>query len=276
LGGTARQWSKEQTVSPSDVLIEQDGPRLILTFRRADKLNAINESIEQGIAEAVGRLESDPSVRVLLIRAEGDYFSAGYDVAYRVDDAFDVGGIALRRRYREIHDLFDRIEQVEKPVVLAAQGPCLGGALELAMSCDFRLASERATFSFPEIGLGVLPGSGGTSRTTRLVGPAAARWLVMAARPVDAARALQLGLVHDVHPHDEFDTLVEAFVGDLVRLPSEALGVAKLSIGLCDVLDPSSARAVERIANSLLLPSDEHQRLLGEIKDRLSRSNRFP
>ena len=247
------------------------GPILTLRFRRPEKLNAINASIESQIAAALTRLENDNAIVALVIRAEGEYFSSGYDLDYRVDDPHDVGGIALRHRYRQIHDLFDRIERVEKPVVLAAQGPCLGGALEMAVSCDFRLASERATFAFPEIGLAVIPGSGGTSRTTRLVGPAWARWMVMAGRAVDASKALQIGLVHDVYPAENFEAAVDQFMLELVRRPQEAMALAKLSIDLCDLVDRNSGRDIERIANSILMPSAEHRNRLEAIKTRFGR-----
>lgn len=128
-----------------------------------------------------------------------------------------------------MHDLFDRIERVEKPVILAAQGPCLGGALELALSCDFRIAADVASFGFPELKLAVLPGSGGISRTTRLVGPAWARWLVLAGQAVDAATAHRIGLVHAVVPAAELEVTVE-----------------RLAASLCDVVERGSGRDVER------------------------------
>jgi enoyl-CoA hydratase len=257
-------------MSGEDAELLEDGPILTLWFRRPEKLNAINASMESYIVSALTRLENDPSVSALVIRSEGEYFSAGYDLRYRVDDPHDVGGIALRHRYRQIHDLFDRMERVEKPVVLAAQGPCLGGALEMALSCDFRLASDRARFAFPEIRLAVIPGSGGTSRTTRLIGPAWARWMVMAGRSVSATQALQIGLVHDVYPPEDFEAAVDEFMLDLASRPQEAMALAKLSIDLCDLVDRSSGRDIERIANSILMPSVEHQSRLDAAKARQS------
>jgi enoyl-CoA hydratase/carnithine racemase len=251
-----------------EALVESDGPVVRFTIDRPAKLNAINEPVERALCDAVDRLERDPARRVLVIRARGSYFSAGYDVSYRVDDAHDGGGGALRRRYREVHDLFDRIERVEKPVILAAQGPCLGGALELALSCDFRIAADVASFGFPELKLAVLPGSGGVSRTTRLVGPAWARWRVLAGQTVDAATAHRIGLVHAVVPAAELDRTVEALAASLAELPAEAVGLAKLTIDLCDALERGSGRDVERIANSLLMPSQEHKQRVEAFKSR--------
>ena len=130
--------------------------------------------------------------------------------------------------------------------------------MELALSCDFRLASDRARFGIPEIRLGVLPGSGGTSRLTQLVGRGWARWMVMAGQEVTADRALSMGLVHAVYPHAEFDGAVDAFVRELLTLSPEVVGLAKLSIELSSNLDRNAARNVERIANTTLINGDEH------------------
>src|SRR3546814_14961461 len=108
----------------------------------------------------------------------------------------------FRRWYRQgvgsLHQLGDEWEAVEKPVVVAFQGPCLGGALELSLCADFRLASDDARLGLPEIALGGIPGSGGTSRLVRLAGPHWARWMVLANRQVDARQAVNIGPVHEV------------------------------------------------------------------------------
>jgi enoyl-CoA hydratase len=251
--------------------VEIDGAVLRFTFNRPEKLNAINEVVEGALRDALEQFGSRPDLRVMVINARGRYFSAGYDLWYRVDDPHDEGGIALRRRYREIHDLFDRFEEIEKPSVVAIQGPCLGGALELALSCDFRIAGRASRFGFPEIGLGAIPGSGGTSRATRFAGPAWARWLVMAGQQVDADRALTIGLVHEVHNDDELESSVERFVQHLAQLPPEALAVAKLSIELSARLDRTSARDTERLANTALMSGGEYHALVEAAKARRQR-----
>ncbi|PXX01639.1 enoyl-CoA hydratase/isomerase family protein [Mycolicibacterium moriokaense] len=243
---------------------------LTLTLDRADKLNAINNDIEEALREAIATFGADPGLRVLLIAARGDYFSAGFDVEHRVDDDHDPSGILLRRRYRELHDLFDLFEQVEKPVVVAAHGPCLGGALEFALSCDFRLAATPARFGLPEIKLGVLPGSGGTSRLTRTVGPAWARWLVMAGQQVTAEEALRMGLVHAVYPAESFADDVAVFIDRMAALPGEAVGLAKIAIDLADRLDRGSGRDLERVANTVLMTSQDHRDRVNALKKRLA------
>ncbi|MCW2621504.1 MAG: putative acyl-CoA hydratase [Frankiales bacterium] len=253
---------------------EADGV-LTVTFTRDEKLNAVSPPMLEGLRAAVQRLGESPDVRVLVITAEGRAFTAGMDIATIAaetgtgpDGAPPVGTV-LRRNYRRLHLLFDEIEAIEKPVVLAAQGPCLGFGLELAVSCDFRLASERATFSLPEIrNLAVLPGSGGISRLTRLVGAHWARWLVMAGKEVDAELARTMGLVHEVYPEDVFAERVQQFAHELAALPAQAVGLAKLGIEAARSTDRTSARDFDRIANTLLLSSEDHHAAIARFTSR--------
>lgn len=251
----------------SEARLDRDGPVLTLTFTRDAKLNAVTPGMLDLLRDAVETLSGDRDVRVLVITGAGRYFTAGMDVrrsgaalGLTVDE--DTAGSEFRRNYRNLHRLFDEVEAVEKPVVLAAQGPCLGVGVELGVSCDFRLAGRRATFGLPEIpNLAVLPGSGGISRLTRLVGPHWARWLAMAAQTVDAEEARAIGLVHRVIPDEVFADEVAAFAHHLARLPAEALGLAKLAIDAAADTDRTTARNVDRIANTLLVLSEEHRRI---------------
>jgi enoyl-CoA hydratase/carnithine racemase len=250
--------------------LSRAGAVLTLTLDRAEKFNAINREIEEALREAIVTFSADSALRVLLVAARGEYFSAGFDVEHRVDDEHGPSGILLRRRYRELHDLFDLFEHVEKPVVAAIHGPCLGGALEFALSCDFRLAADSALFALPEIKLGVLPGSGGVSRLTRTVGPAWARWMVMAGKAVNASEALSMGLVQAVYPAESFTRDVAAFTERLAALPGEAVALAKVTIDLAERLDPGSGRDLERVANTMLMTSQDHRDRVEALKKRLA------
>jgi len=259
---------------------EDAGGIITVTFCRDEKLNAVSEEMYEVIIGAVDDLAHDDAARVLLIMAEGRYFTAGLDLATMSTDVGRgtdgvVRGSNIRRQYRDEahHDLFDEIEQIEKPVVLAAQGPCLGVGVELGVSCDFRLASEAATFGLPEVAnLAVIPGSGGVSRLTGIVGPHWARWLVMAGQVVDARQALDIGLVHAVYPADEFAERVRAFVVHLAGLPREAMGVAKVAIDVAATVDRRTARQFDRVAQTLLFASDEYRDKLAAFTRRPPRA----
>ena len=243
--------------SSEEFLVSEAGGVLTFRFNRPDKLNAINANMRDGLAAAVKRFGETPELRVLVIRSTGRYFSAGMDITAMGD--MPVTGVELRHQYRQLHNIFDEMEKIEKPVVSAIHAPCFGGSLEMSLSCDFRLAAERAVFALPEIEIGVIPGSGGTSRLTQLVGRGWARWLLMGNQRVTAQRALIMGLVQEVYPDDEFDAGVDAFVQTLVSLPNDVMGLQKVAIDLAASTSRESARFVERVANTILINGDEHK-----------------
>ncbi len=238
---------------------EADGV-LTVTFDRPAKLNAISPRMTAMLWTAVRALGDREDLRVLVITGVGRYFTAGIDLRHPAADRR--GGqmpsdVVYRRTYRRHHLLYDEIEAIEKPVILAAQGPCLGAGLEMAASCDFRLAAVSAQFRLPEVELGVIPGSGGASRVTRLVGPHWGKWLAMAGETVGAEQALTIGLVHRVIADDVFADEVAAFARRLAGLPMEALGAAKLAVDLAADVDRTSQRNIDRLTNTSLAARDE-------------------
>ena len=242
--------------------ITEDDGIISVTLDRPNKLNAISPEITGMFWEAARALADRPDLRVMVIAATGKYFSAGIDLAAVPGDRRNgklPSDIAYRRVYREHHLLYDEFEAIEKPIILAVHAPCLGAAVEMAGSCDFRFASTDAYFELPEIRLGVLPGSGGTSRITRLVGPHWGKWMAMAGQRVGAEQAKTIGLVHDVFPPETFQEQVTEFARKLVAIPTEALGVAKLVVDMVADVDRTSQRHIERIANSPLNASDEFE-----------------
>lgn len=252
----------------------KNGRIFVATINRPEKLNAINLDVAEGLSEALRAFAEDDGSRVMLVRANGRYFCAGADINSELfpDPALS-GQSKFRRWYGSgpgsIHPLLDTIESLEKPVVVAHQGPCFGGGLEFSLACDFRLAAKAATYALPEIALGGLPGSGGISRLTRIVGPHWARWLVMGCEPMTAERALTIGLVHDVYGDAQFDDRVNAFCERLAAQPPEALAAAKLAIELTADLDRAQGRNVERLAVGSLVMGAEFVEKLAEVRAKL-------
>jgi enoyl-CoA hydratase/carnithine racemase len=254
---------EEQTLSNA-VISEEDGV-ITVTFTREEKLNAIDSSMTAVLWEALNALEERDDLRCMVITGTGRYFTAGIDIndmpgsspdGTRTESAHP--GWNFRRPYRRHHLLYDEFEAVEKPVVLAAQGNCLGAGLEMAVSCDFRFCTPDAQFGLPELHLGVMAGSGGTSRLTRLVGPAWGKWIAMAGKRVTAAQALRIGLVHDVFEVDVFMEKVYAFCRDLIEVPAEVAGVAKLAVDMyTDVHDRTVQRHVDRLIITGIMDSPE-------------------
>jgi enoyl-CoA hydratase/carnithine racemase len=150
------------------------------------------------------------------------------------------------------------MEAIEKPFVAAHHATCVGGGLEMSLSCDFRLAAKSASYSFPEGKFGVLPASNGVSRLTRIVGTHWARYLIMANLPVDADRAYTMGLVHEVWPDDVFEQKTLAFCQHVAKQNAEQMGAAKIAIELSRDVGLAQARNVERMANSALMLNPEY------------------
>src|SRR5690606_14453383 len=134
-------------------------------------------------------------------------------------------GWSYRRGYRRHHLLYDEMETIEKPIVLAAQATILGAGVEMAMSCDFRFCTPQTEWGVPEIQIGVIAGSGGSSRLTRLVGPHWGKWMAMAGMRVGGEQAKTIGLVHDVYPAETLMEDVYRFCDKLISLPQEAVGL---------------------------------------------------
>lgn len=150
---------------------------LTFTLTRDEKLNAVSPVMIEQLRKAVTDLAERDDLRVLVIAAEGRYFTAGVDIGAMEGNTRGVGptghfsSARLRQDYRKLHLLFDEIEAIEKPVILAAHAPCLGVGVEFSASCDFRITAEGAVFRRPEVAnLGVIPGSEGISRVTCLIG----------------------------------------------------------------------------------------------------------
>lgn len=252
-----------------DLLLQEHEGMLEVVLNRPQKLNAISDAMLDRLRGAVESFAARRELRVMLIRAVGKYFTAGMEIGPAISANAGDSTLDGRAWYRtKFHKLFDELEAIEKPIVAAHQGICLGGGLELSLSCDFRLAARSVRYGLPEIDIGALPGSGGVSRLTRIAGPHWARWLVMAGEQVSADEALNMGFVHAVYEDEEFETRVRGFCARLIKQPYEVLGLAKLSIELAADLDRGQARNVERIANSILFTGSEHKALVAAFTER--------
>ena len=190
----------------SYVNVERRGHVGILTIDRQDALNALNRAVLTDLEAAIDEMASDADIYAIVLTGAGRAFVAGADIAAMLDysvvdgQSFSAFGNAV----------FLKIERLSKPVIAAINGFALGGGCELAMSCDIRLASTKAKFGQPEVGLGITPGFGGTQRLPRIVGTARAMELVLTGKTISAAEARDIGLVSEVYPGEELlDRAVE-------------------------------------------------------------------
>lgn len=199
-----------------NILLEKEDRLAILYINRPKALNALNNDTLVEIKSAITEIKGDPGIDVLIISGAGDKaFVAGADIAF-MQNLSAVEGRAFGALGQEV---FRMIEAMEKPVIAAVNGFALGGGCELAMCCDFRIASFRAKFGQPEVGLGITPGFGGTQRLPRLVGSGMAKQLLYTADVIDANEALRIGLVNHVVPPEE---LMEFVKGIAKRILAKA------------------------------------------------------
>jgi enoyl-CoA hydratase/carnithine racemase len=249
------------TDAPHLLTDELDGV-LIATLNRPEKLNALSHELMELFETALHRFRDSPDLKVMLVRATGRYFSSGADIRQGAGIQPALTGTAIRERHRlqlnGMQRIYDEMEHIEKPIVVAHHATCVGGGLEMSLSCDFRLAAKSASYRFPEGQMGVLPASNGVSRLTRICGPHWARYLIMANRPVDADRALIMGLVHEVFPDETFEQDVTDFCRHLAKQNLEQMGTAKIAIELANDVSRDQARHVERMANSSLMLNPQY------------------
>jgi len=220
---------------------------------RPDKLNSWTAEMEAELQEAAAVIEQDlKKHRVLVIRGAGRAFCAGVDMSI-IGTEQKLPPRELRNRMAIRHRFFDWVEQIELPVVAAIHGYCLGGGLELALACDFRLISDDAKLAMPELTFGQVPGSGAASRLTMLAGPAVAKDIMVTCRRFDAAEAAAMGLATRVYAAAEFDAKVAEFCSEVAKRPPLAVAMVKQMIATVQPSDLGKARRIERLAQSALL-----------------------
>jgi len=206
------------------VLMKKKDGVLIITINRPAKLNSMTLEMLDMISLHIEEAKRDSKIKAVLFKGAGDRaFCAGADITQFPD----LTTIGARKVSETGHRTFVKIYELQKPVVAAINGYCLGGGNELIQFCNFRLASDKARFSQPEVSLGLMPGWGGTYMLPKIVGPTAAMDLIMTGRRIDADEAKQIGLVTAVYPAAEFDAKVDEFMKTLVDGPPVSMRAMK-------------------------------------------------
>jgi enoyl-CoA hydratase / 3-hydroxyacyl-CoA dehydrogenase len=183
-----------------------------LTINRPDAMNALNEAVVSQLENAFQAASKNASVKGIVIAGSGKAFVAGADIRFFVRH-IEAGSIASIAEFtRRGQALLRAFETCPKPVIARVQGLALGGGVELALACHAIIATPKATLAFPETGIGIYPGLGGTQRTTRRVGRGLAKWLVLTGQTVSAEEALAIGLVDAVVPYEELDAAIAAAI----------------------------------------------------------------
>jgi enoyl-CoA hydratase/3-hydroxyacyl-CoA dehydrogenase len=209
------------------VKVEREQSILWIILNRAHRLNAFNDVLMEELADALDTAEKDTSIKCVVITGDGDRsFSAGADLTM-----FPKATPVKAEEFSRVgQKLFGKIEEMSKPVIAAINGFALGGGLELALACDFRVAAEHAELGSPETLRGTIPGWGGTQRLVRIVGLAKAKEMIMLGNMLKAEEALKIGLVHKVVHYEKLRDEVKELATKLSEGPPIALKYAKFAL----------------------------------------------
>ncbi|MCL5951213.1 MAG: enoyl-CoA hydratase-related protein [Chloroflexi bacterium] len=211
-----------------DVRLSIDGPLALITMSRPEALNALNSKVLHEMKDALGTLRKNRDVRAVILTGEGAAFIAGADI--KEMQALAEKPAAIRAFTDFGQSVLSDIETLPQPVIAAINGFALGGGLELALACDIRLASTDARMGFPEVGLGIFPGFGGTQRSARLAGRGIASELVFTGDPITAEAAARAGLVNRVVPPAQLMVEARKLAGRIVSRAPVAVAKAKAAI----------------------------------------------
>jgi enoyl-CoA hydratase/carnithine racemase len=207
------------------IVSEDRGPVRHVILNRPEKRNAMSQELLTELGDALRAAAAEDGVHCVVLRGEGPVFSAGVDLA---ELAAFAGQPSVLRRYRSVFlDCANLCEEMPKPVDCQIHRTCVGGALEVALGCDLRVASSDSQLGLPEVKFGIIPDVGGSSRLPAVVGLGRAKALIMTARLIDAAEAERIGLVNLVVAPEQLDHATDALVEELLANSPTAVGRAK-------------------------------------------------
>jgi enoyl-CoA hydratase/carnithine racemase len=239
------------------VTTRREGPVCFVALDRPAKRNAIDRDLLGRLVDALDMAAADAEVRAVVLHGEGRVFSAGVDFGMLRGDVGEGTPAGFRERVRGMQAALSRVETLEKPVIAAMHRYAAGLALELALACDLRVASDDCELGLPEVRLGLVPDVGGTTRLVRTIGQARAKELILTGRMIPAAQAHALGLVHEVVPTGTHLDAGRRLALEIAANAPLAVGVAKRLIDLGANADAHTFRELELWAQSLLKGTDD-------------------
>lgn len=203
------------------MLLERDGHLAIIRLNRPEELNSLNYPALARLGTIIEEIQQNPKeIRAVIVAAQGRAFCAGADLKERRT----LNEQQVRRNVNKIRDVFSQLERLTQPTIAAINGYAFGGGFELALACDFRFAVREAKMGLTEVSLGIIPGAGGTQRLPRLIGPSRAKELILTARKIGAAEALELGILNGMAED------AEQLLAKCRSLAEEILGNAPLAV----------------------------------------------
>ncbi len=245
--------------------VDRDGAITTVWLAREAKRNALDGDLMRAFAAALDAVADDPTCRVVVIRGKGPAFSSGIDHALLLEVFQATQRTPFLHLLHQLQETFHRMARLQKPVIAALHGVCVGMALELALAADIRIATADCVMGLPEIAFGLVPDVGGTTRLIRAVGESRARELILTGRLVKAKTAIGYGLVHDVVADDAaLDAMVKTRADALAVHPPLAMGLAKTLCGLSADTAAATSFRIEGLVQQTLIAQPELAAQLGK------------
>ena len=237
------------------VEVTKQGNVGIVTMNRPEALNALSSAVFADLTKALDIVEKDDEIYVVVITGAGRAFVAGADIGEMATMNVEEG-----LAFSELgNNLMMRVDLFSKPTIAAVNGFALGGGCELALAADIRIASEKAKFGQPEVGLGIIPGFGGTQRMARIIGTGAAMELIYTADTIDAKRALEIGMVQHVVPAEELMDFALAMANKIASKAQVAIRTSKMAIRRGIDCDISTAATYEALAFATCFATEDQK-----------------
>jgi enoyl-CoA hydratase/carnithine racemase len=238
-----------------------------VTLNRPDKFNAMNTQMFVDLHQAFAHLAGDPDTRAIVLNGAGPAFSSGLDVSL-FQNLTGRTTVEFKQYLEHLQGIFRSMETMEKPIIAAVHGLCLGGGTELVLACDIRFAAEGSSYSLLEMRFGIIPDLGGCKRMARLIGPGHAKELIFTADIIDAARAYEIGLVEHLVPEDQVQEQAMALARRLAEGPFMGIGLAKRVIDRAWDTDSETALQLESLAQTVLINSKDFREAVAAFMEK--------
>jgi len=245
--------------------LSAEGNVATVRLNRPERYNALGSRIVKELGQVLEKVEGSEQVRALILTGAGEKaFCSGVDLKERA-------GMTADERWshnRALNAFAERLARLQMPTVAALNGLAFGGGLEITLACDFRIAAEGAELSLPEVGIGIVPGAGGTQRLPRLIGPTKAKELILTGRRVSAETALDMGLVSKVVPRSSLMEEAKSLAEEIVTNSPLALAYAKAAVDLASETTIEQGLRYETAAIRATLSSEDYKIGLAAFADR--------
>ena len=246
--------------------VEKKDGVAVLTLNRPETHNAMNQTMFAELDVAARDLQGDPEVRAVVMTGAGKSFSSGLDLGSFIGLS-QLTALQIHSFLKGVQGTYMAFEMMDKPVIAAVNGLAFGGAMEIMLACDIRVASEDATFNLMEIRFGIIPDLGACKRLSRQVGNGRAKELIFTGDTIDAQEAYRIGLVEHLHPKEQVLPEALKLAQRLADGPILAIAMAKQAINRSWDSDPETALEFEAIAQTLCLVSEDHQETIKALAE---------